>query len=62
MHKAAGRPWPVICEDDDVIDYMLMEAVAIKAAKADEKAAEEAEKAAERKKFKKDTNALDQYR
>lgn len=62
VHKAAGRPWPVLCPEDDVIDYMVMEAVAIKAAKADEKAAEEARKEQERQKFKSDTSALDQYR
>lgn len=41
--KDAGRPWPVLC-DDDVIDYMVMEAVAIKVRKAEEKAAKDAER------------------
>lgn len=41
VFRDAGRPWPVLC-DDDVIDYMVMEAVALKAKKeeqAQEKAA-----------------------
>lgn len=33
--KAAGRSWPVIVPDDDVLDYMVMEAVAVKAARED---------------------------
>ena len=47
--KEAGRPWPVICEDDPVLDYMIMEAVALKIRKQDR----EAEKEQERKDFKK---------
>lgn len=54
VHKEAGRPWPVICPEDDVIDYMVMEAVAIRVQKADEKAA----KAAERKRWQKDNDHL----
>lgn len=46
--KEAGRPWPIVCPEDDVIDYMVMEAVAIRVRKADEKA----EKAAERERWK----------
>lgn len=44
--KEAGRPWPKL-SDDDVIDYMVMEAVALRAAKE----AEKAQKAAERKQW-----------
>ena len=54
VHKEAGRPWPVVCPDDDVIDYMVMEAVAIRVQKADEKAA----KAAERNRWKDDVEHL----
>lgn len=42
--KAAGRPWPVLCPEDDVIDYMVMEAVALKIQKEDEKAKKDAER------------------
>lgn len=42
--KEAGRSWPVICDDDDVVDYMIMEAVALKVAQADEQAREEAKR------------------
>lgn len=31
--KDANRPWPILCPDDDVLDYMVMEAVALKARK-----------------------------
>lgn len=44
VHKEAGRPWPVIVDDDPVLDYMVMEAVAIKIRKEDEKAAKDAER------------------
>lgn len=49
VHKEAGRPWPIICPEDDVIDYMVMEAVALRVQKADEKAQKE-QKIAEWKK------------
>jgi hypothetical protein len=42
VHKEAGRPWPIVCPEDDVIDYMVMEAVAIRVKEADEKAAKQA--------------------
>lgn len=41
--KSAGRPWPVICEDD-VLDFMICEAVALKVRKEDEAAQKEAER------------------
>lgn len=34
--KEAGRPWPVLSEDP-VIDYMIMEAVALRVHAEDEK-------------------------
>lgn len=55
MHKEAGRPWPVICPEDDVIDYMVMEAVAIRVDRADR----ESEKAKERDQWKKDKGSLE---
>lgn len=56
VHKAAKRPWPVL-DEDPVIDFKIMEAVALKAAEADEKA----QKKAERDNWKKDLNELEQY-
>lgn len=44
MHKEAGRSWPVICPEDDVIDYMVMEAVAIRVQREDEQARKEHER------------------
>lgn len=61
VYRDAGRPWPVIC-DDDVIDYMVMEAVAIKVRREDEQLQKEAEEARERNKFKKDRSSLDKFR
>lgn len=57
--KEAGRSWPVI-SDDPVIDYMVMEAVAIKARKEDDEAQKKAEDEAKRKKFKDDREGLKQ--
>lgn len=45
MHKAANRPWPVLCPEDPVIDYMVMEAVALKAQREDARARKDAEMA-----------------
>jgi hypothetical protein len=60
--RSAGRPWPVVCPEDDVIDYMIMEAVALKARKQDEQDRKEADKKAEIEKFKKDAKeALGKY-
>jgi hypothetical protein len=56
VYKESGRPWPTLCEDD-VIDYMVMEAVAVKAAKE----AEEQAKTAEREKWKKDREHLKKH-
>lgn len=54
--KEANRPWPKLSEDD-VLDYMVMEAVAAKVAKAD---AEERKKQ-ERKQWKSDVDHLKQF-
>ncbi len=35
--KEAGRSWPVLVPDDDVLDYMVMEAVCLKAREEDKK-------------------------
>lgn len=43
VYKESGRPWPVICEDD-VIDYMIMEAVLLKVRKEDKAAADKAKR------------------
>jgi len=48
----------VICPDDDVIDYMIMEAVHIKVLKEQQKA----EKQAAANQWKEDTSELDQFR
>lgn len=50
--KAAGRPWPRL-SDDDVIDYMVMEAVCLRAGREDEKDRKKAEKDAEMEKWRK---------
>lgn len=50
VYKDAGRPWPVLCPEDDVIDYMVMEAVALKARKAED----DDRKHAEREQWKKE--------
>jgi hypothetical protein len=61
VYKESGRPWPVLA-DDDVIDYMVMEAVAIKAQKEDVEAQKKAEKEQEREKWKGDKSDLEQFR
>lgn len=48
----------MIEEDDDVIDFLIMEAVAVKVMKEDEKQ----EKARERERFKKDPEGLERLR
>ena len=35
--KEANRPWPVICSEDDVLDYMIMEAVFLRVRRQDER-------------------------
>ena len=48
--KEAGRPWPTLCPEDDVLDYMVMEAVYLRVQKQEE----QARKDAERKRWQKD--------
>lgn len=57
VSKQAGRPWPVL-DSDDVIDFMVMEAVALKVMQHD---AEEAKKQ-EQKNWKRDKEGLDKLR
>jgi hypothetical protein len=56
VHKEAGRPWPVLCKDD-VIDYMVMEAVAMKVDREDAEAAKQQKVREDRK----DVSGLKQY-
>lgn len=55
--KESNRPWPQL-DPDDVVDYLIMEAVTVKANKEDETA----RKTAEREKWKKDTSKLEEFR
>lgn len=57
VFKAAGRPWPRL-DEDDVIDYMIMEAVCLKVNKDDENQ----EKEQEKKEWMKDKSGLDNLR
>lgn len=57
VYKEAGRPWPQL-DDDDVIDFMIMESVAVAAARGKQ----EEEKAVERKNWRKDKAGLDHLR
>ena len=59
--KAAGRPWPRL-SDDDVLDFMVMEAVAIRVRKIDDEAQRKAERAAKRKEWQADTSELEKFR
>lgn len=52
--KAAGRPWPIIVPEDDVLDYMVMEAMFLKIQSQDKEAAKEAERQAWKAKRKKE--------
>ena len=56
-HKASGRPWPKM-DTDEVVDYLILEAVAAKAAKEEE----EHQKEKERTNWKKDVTNLEQFR
>lgn len=53
VHKAANRPIPRL-SDDDVIDFMVLEAIALKVAKEED----DARKKAEKENWKKDRGAL----
>ena len=61
VFKEAGRPWPEI-SDDDVVDYMVMEAVAIKVRLEDEELRKEAEDKKRRDAWKEDLSELEQHR
>jgi response regulator of citrate/malate metabolism len=59
---AAGRPFPQLVEDD-VIDYLITEAVYLRVAHEDEKFRKEAEQEAEREQFKRESvDELAKYR
>lgn len=45
VHKAARRPYPKV-SDDEVVDYLVIEALALKAGKERQEAEEEAKKQA----------------
>lgn len=57
MCEKAGRGWPQICEDD-VVDFCIMEAVALRAAN-EEKEAYDKQKVEQ---WKGDTSELEAYR
>lgn len=62
VHKAAGRPFPKLVEDD-VLDYLLIEAISIKASQEEAKAHKEATKKAEMDAKKKEAiSELNKYR
>lgn len=56
VSKEAGRPFPVL-SDDDVIDYQIIEALAAKARKEEKEARDKQEREA----FKKDREGLKQF-
>lgn len=58
VYKESGRPFPDLCDGDDVLDYMLVEALALKANKEDSEAAKEQKI----KDWKKETSTLDKFR
>lgn len=57
MNQAAGRPWPEL-DGDEVVNYLIMEAVAAKNAAEEKEQREKAEKEAELENWKKDKAAL----
>jgi hypothetical protein len=63
IHKAAGRPFPQLVEDD-VLDYLITEAVYLRVSHQDEEFRKEAEASAERERFKKEEGPakLNQFR
>lgn len=54
IHKAAGRPFPQLVEDD-VLDYLITEAVYLTVAHQDEEFRKEADDQAARENFKKES-------
>lgn len=62
VNKAADRPFPKLVEDD-VLDYLITEAVYLRVSAEDEKLREEAEEEAKRKSFKEESvDTLAKYR
>lgn len=61
IHSSAKRPWPVIV-DDDVLDYMVMEAVGVKAMLEDEKARKDLEDKKKREEWKDEKSNLEALR
>jgi hypothetical protein len=59
--KEAGRPFPKVSEDD-VIDFMVMEAVAVKVNKEDQEAQKKREKEEWKKRAKEGNTELDKFR
>lgn len=57
VSKAAGRPFPKL-DDDDVIDFQIMEAVAVKIQREDEKA----EKEYKKRQWRKDNEGIDRLK
>jgi hypothetical protein len=55
--KEAGRPFPVL-DEDDVIDFQIAEAVVVKVAKE----REEQQKKQERKEWRKDQEGIDRLK
>lgn len=60
--KAAGREFPTLVEDD-VLDYLITEAVYLKVARQDEEFRKQAEAEAKRSQFKEESKSdLDKFR
>lgn len=57
VHKASGRPFPAL-DSDEVIDYLIIEALSARSAKEEAAAA----KNTEVEDWKKNTEELEQYR
>lgn len=55
--KASGRPFPTV-SDDDVLDFMVMEAVTLKVQAEDAAAAKKAEQEREKKEWKSNIDHL----
>jgi hypothetical protein len=61
VFKAANRPWPNL-DSDDVLDYMIAEAVAMRGGYEEKKQREELEKKREMEAWKKDKSRLEPLR
>jgi hypothetical protein len=60
ISKETGRPFPQV-SDDDVIDFMVAEAVTLKVLAEDDQARKKAEKEREREEFKKNRESLKKH-